>query len=226
MRLGLAFIVAVLAGGALLLQKADWGGEFGSPREAVTGSAAPNETQAEAPDLADSGNDSGTQLSRASARGSLDRQVAASWYQYTDERGSVHFVSSPSEVPPAYRDQMGQIEMSTPIQTVRAPAPRRRARASLRPDADQVWGGEAGAAAGEVIVYTTTWCGACKKAIAHLEDAGVAYVNKDIEADSAAEAEYLEKARGRRGVPLIDVGGQIMQGYSRQRLDQLLARLG
>ena len=116
--------------------------------------------------------------------------------------------------------------MSVPIQLTAVPSPRRtrRAPSSRGPqDPGQVWGGEAGPS-GPVIIYTTRWCGYCKKAMAHLDERGVDYVNKDIEDDSDAEAEYLEKSGGRRGVPLIDVGGQIMQGYSPGNLDRLLDR--
>jgi glutaredoxin len=143
------------------------------------------------------------------------------WYQYTDERGSVHFANSLGEVPPQWRERAGRVEMSTrdPVQVASVTQRTRRPR-PRRPESDeQVWGGQP---AGEVIIYTTPWCGYCRKAIAHLEDRGVDYVNKDIEADADAEEEYLEKSGGRRGVPLIDVGGQIMQGYSRAALDRML----
>ena len=76
----------------------------------------------------------------------------------------------------------------------------------------------------DVIIYSTSWCGACDRAKAHLDERGVAYVDKDIEDDAAAEEEFLEKSGGRRGVPLLDVYGQIMHGFSPARLDQMLQR--
>ncbi len=122
------------------------------------------------------------------------------------------------------RSRAGRIEMSSPIQTVSIPSRRSpRPRTPAGADAGQVWGGSRG---GEVILYGTTWCGACRKASAHLDERGVDYVSKDIEDDPEAHEEYLEKSGGRRGVPLIDVGGEIMPGYSSQRLDQLLEKMG
>ena len=154
---------------------------------------------------------------------SPERASEERWYQYVGARGSIRFAQSLGEVPPKLRARAMRMEMSVPIQKASAPAPRRaRARRAAPPDSDQVWGG----ASSEVIIYTARWCSACHRAIAHLDEAGVDYVNKDIEDDPDAEEEYLEKSGGRRGIPLIDVGGQIMQGYSRRGLDRLLANLG
>ena len=129
------------------------------------------------------------------------------------------------EIPAAQRGAASRMEMSPLRRTPTSGAATRR-RAAYRPAVvqDQVWGGDS--ASGDVIIYTTSWCGACKKAVAWLEDKGIDYEERDIEDDPEAEAEYLRKARGRRGVPLIDVGGQIMQGFSPSRLQQMLAKRG
>ena len=154
---------------------------------------------------------------------SPERASEERWYQYVDANGSIRFAQSLGEVPPKLRARALRMEMSVPIQKASVPAPRRaRARRAAPADAEQVWGGTSS----EVIIYTARWCGACHRAMAHLDEAGVDYVNKDIEDDPDAEEEYLEKSGGRRGIPLIDVGGQIMQGYSRRGLDRLLAKLG
>lgn len=84
------------------------------------------------------------------------------------------------------------------------------------------------AAAGQapVIVYKTSWCGVCKQLEAYLDKKGVAYVAKDIEKDRAAAAELQAKAKqagvATGSVPMIDVGGEILRGFDRKRLDQLL----
>jgi len=158
------------------------------------------------------------------ARAAVDA-TEESWYQYVDARGSIRFAQSLGEVPTELRTRAMRMEMSVPIQKASTPSPTRaraRAHRAAPPDPDQVWGGSGG----EVIIYTATWCSACHRAMAHLDEAGVDYVNKDIEDDPGAEEEYLDKSGGRRGIPLIDVGGQIMQGYSRRGLDRLLAKLG
>jgi glutaredoxin len=77
-----------------------------------------------------------------------------------------------------------------------------------------------------VIVYKTAWCGVCKKVEAYLERKGVRYVAKDIEKDREAAAELQAKA-AKAGiqtgsVPVIDVGGELLVGFNRARLEQLL----
>lgn len=77
-----------------------------------------------------------------------------------------------------------------------------------------------------VIVYKTAWCGVCKKLEAYLKRKGVDYEAKDIEKDRAAAAELQAKAQTqgvRTGsVPVIDVGGQLIVGFDRARLEKLL----
>lgn len=79
---------------------------------------------------------------------------------------------------------------------------------------------------GPVIVYKTSWCGVCKQVEAYLQRKGVEYIAKDIETDRAAAAELQAKAKQAGvptgSVPMIDVGGQLLRGFDRKRLDQLL----
>ena len=83
-------------------------------------------------------------------------------------------------------------------------------------------------AAGEVIVYKTAWCGVCKKVEAYLERKGVQYVAKDIEKDRDAAGELQAKA-AKAGVktgsvPVIDIGGELIVGFDRSRMEKMLAR--
>jgi glutaredoxin len=83
------------------------------------------------------------------------------------------------------------------------------------------------APAGGIIVYKTDWCGVCKKVESYLARKGVAYEAKDIEKDRTAAAELQAKAQKagvRTGsVPVIDVGGELIVGFDRARLEKLLA---
>lgn len=73
-----------------------------------------------------------------------------------------------------------------------------------------------------VTMYSTAWCGVCKKARGFLTQNGVAFVEKDIEKDKGAAAELAQKAReagvDASGVPVFDVGGRIMPGFDGPRL--------
>jgi glutaredoxin len=77
-----------------------------------------------------------------------------------------------------------------------------------------------------VIVYKTSWCGVCKQLESYLQKKGVEYIAKDIETDRAAAAELQAKAKQAGvptgSVPMIDVGGELLRGFDRKRLDQLL----
>jgi glutaredoxin len=78
----------------------------------------------------------------------------------------------------------------------------------------------------DIVVYTTSWCGVCKKLVAYLERKGVSYVEKDIEKDREAAAELLAKAKKAGvepgSVPVIDVRGELLVGFQRDRLEKLL----
>lgn len=76
------------------------------------------------------------------------------------------------------------------------------------------------AAASDVtaIIYGASWCGPCHQAEALLKSLGVKVTKKDIEENPAAGEEMQEKLRRvhRQGgsIPVIDIAGQIMVGFS------------
>lgn len=79
---------------------------------------------------------------------------------------------------------------------------------------------------GDVIVYKTSWCGVCKKVESYLKRKGVAFESKDIEKDPEAAAELRAKAKAAGvptgSVPIIDVKGELLRGFDRNRLEALL----
>jgi glutaredoxin len=88
--------------------------------------------------------------------------------------------------------------------------------------------GPAGAAAPglrpAVKMYATDWCGYCKQARQFFARSGIRYTELDIEKSAAAHAEY--KNLGGRGVPVILVGAQRMDGFGEARLSQMLKAAG
>jgi glutaredoxin len=140
------------------------------------------------------------------------------FYQWTDERGSVRFARSLEEVPPAWREKAGQVEVDAstfearPARTPpRAAKPARRANgaASERPRNTH-----------DVTVYTAPWCGWCRKTLAFLDQRGIDYVNKDIEADEEWAEELREKSGG--SIPFVEIDGAEIRGYNPSRMTQLL----
>lgn len=56
---------------------------------------------------------------------------------------------------------------------------------------------------GELTMYSTTWCGYCRRLKMQLDDAGIGYTDIDIEFDSAA-ATFVEGVnRGNQVVPTV-----------------------
>jgi glutaredoxin len=86
----------------------------------------------------------------------------------------------------------------------------------------------ASASSTRVIVYGTAWCGYCKKARQWLTDNRVVFEDRDVEKEPDAAREIAEKAANAhvrvQGVPIIDFDGEIIAGYSAERMRRLLAR--
>lgn len=76
-----------------------------------------------------------------------------------------------------------------------------------------------------VTVYSTSWCGFCKQAMAYFDSIGVKYDDIDVEKDRKAAEEMVEKS-GQMGVPVIEVGDAIIVGYDRPRIDSALMAAG
>jgi glutaredoxin len=71
---------------------------------------------------------------------------------------------------------------------------------------------------GKVVLYTTSWCGYCKRALAHVRSNSIPYVEKDIESNAANKAEYT-KLGGKGGVPFIVMGTQTLVGFSAEQFN-------
>lgn len=73
---------------------------------------------------------------------------------------------------------------------------------------------------GAVVIFSTSHCPWCSKAKEYFARKGVQYEERDIERSSAASDEFHKL--GGRGVPLIMVGSEKIDGFDQKRLDQLL----
>jgi glutaredoxin len=75
-----------------------------------------------------------------------------------------------------------------------------------------------------VKMYATDWCPYCKQAREYFARNGIPYVELDIEKSETAKAEH--KSIGGRGIPVILVGGERMNGFSEQRMALMLKAAG
>lgn len=76
-----------------------------------------------------------------------------------------------------------------------------------------------------VKVYSTTWCGFCKQAKSYFDSIGVKYTDVDVEADPQ-EAEAMVLKSHQMGVPVIEIGKDIIVGYDRPKIDAALKTAG
>lgn len=72
-----------------------------------------------------------------------------------------------------------------------------------------------------VTIYTTPTCTYCHAAKEYFKKNNVAYTEKDVAQDQAAQQEMIQKS-GQLGVPVIDVGGTIVTGFDQPKLKKLL----
>jgi len=73
----------------------------------------------------------------------------------------------------------------------------------------------------KVIVYSTPTCPYCTMAKDYLSDNKVEYEEKDVSVDEKAREEMTEKS-GQMGVPVIDVEGEMVMGFDKEKLAKLL----
>jgi glutaredoxin len=132
--------------------------------------------------------------------------AVADVYKWTDAQGRVHYSDS---APPDTKAQQVRLK----INSIQGPA------------VVSTWGsGSAAKAKDKVRIYTAVWCGYCKKAKAHLAAKRVPYDEVDVEASEGSRTEFARI--GGRGVPVILVGSQRMDGFSPDKLDAMLAAAG
>lgn len=73
----------------------------------------------------------------------------------------------------------------------------------------------------QVIMYSTQWCGYCKKARRYFKKHSIPFTEYDIDKNPRAKARY--KKMGARGVPVILVGDKRMNGFSEKGFQRLYA---
>lgn len=72
-----------------------------------------------------------------------------------------------------------------------------------------------------VTIYTTQTCPYCQMAKEFMKKNNVAYEEKDVSTDQVALEAMVEKS-GQMGVPVIDVNGNVIVGYSEKALREVL----
>ncbi len=78
----------------------------------------------------------------------------------------------------------------------------------------------------DVVLYSTSWCGYCKKAREWLTRKGVTFTERDVETDEDAMRELAQKTMAAgvqaSGVPVLDVRGKLIVGFDAQAIEDAL----
>jgi glutaredoxin len=142
--------------------------------------------------------------------------VSAEMFKYIDDQGALHFVESLNEVPKKHRrkatvaGEEGNVSYTEPTPPNQATNSERKSPEERTPFT------------GTVKIYMTSWCPACKAALAYVRNNGIAYIAYDIEKDQDANRRFEEF--GGRGVPLIVAGNKTMRGFNQRTLERWLGR--
>lgn len=126
----------------------------------------------------------------------LSSPVLAQIYKWVDKNGVQHFSSQPP--PKGAKSETVNIKYQ---------------RNQTTPDENSKTGAK------NVVMYSTEWCGVCKKAKRYFRKNNIKFVEHDIEKSFQAKLRF--KKLGGSGVPLIQVGTKTMKGFDANRFKKL-----
>ena len=72
-----------------------------------------------------------------------------------------------------------------------------------------------------VVMYSTAWCGVCKRARKYFKEERIAFEEHDVDKSPTARAEYLQ-LNPRRSVPTIKIADEVIVGFSAAAVEQAL----
>jgi len=72
-----------------------------------------------------------------------------------------------------------------------------------------------------VKIYSTDVCPYCVALKEFLKEKGIVFVEVNVSNDAAAQQEMIAKS-GQMGVPVVDIDGEIVVGFDRERIAQIL----
>jgi glutaredoxin len=129
--------------------------------------------------------------------------IQAQIYSWVDEKGIKHYSDTPPENRSGIKD-LKTVDLSSDAESTESqPAE----KPSLLPSSSA----SPVKALPSVVMYTTSWCGYCKKAKAWMIKNKVPFKEYDIETSAQNKANY--KKAGGSGVPLIFIGQNRLSGW-------------
>lgn len=129
----------------------------------------------------------------------------AQLYRWTDDKGVIHYSDKAPDKGTAKAVELRINSYSGPATVTTTGAPAAAAAQSAK---------------APVKMLATAWCGYCAKARAYMNSRGIPFEELDVEKSAQGKQEY--RALKGRGVPIILVGDQRMNGYDQARLEGML----
>lgn len=77
-----------------------------------------------------------------------------------------------------------------------------------------------------IAVYGAGWCGDTQATLSHLKELGVPFEYHDIDAEEGAAEWVLSHNSGKRKLPTVQVGSQILTIPEHEELDEALKAQG
>ncbi len=151
----------------------------------------------------------------------LSAITTAGIYKWVNEKGETHY----SDTPPKDSESKGKVKV---IPTYKLKSqPRTNSSDKNRNPGSSSYGQTLNPEksqerqVADVELYTTSWCGYCKKARNFFQSRGIPFTEYDIEKDESA-ARRKKRLDSRRGVPFAVINGQQIHGYSEAAYERAL----
>ena len=74
----------------------------------------------------------------------------------------------------------------------------------------------------DVKIYSTPTCHFCHMAKDYFQENNIQYTEFNVAEDTEKRAEMMEKT-GQMGVPVIEIGGEVVIGFNEAKIKELLA---
>jgi glutaredoxin-like YruB-family protein len=72
-----------------------------------------------------------------------------------------------------------------------------------------------------VIIFSTPTCSFCNMAKKYFREKGIKFKDVDVSRDPVAARDMVRRS-GQQGVPVIDIGGKIVVGFDRVKINKYL----
>ncbi|MFP5353416.1 MAG: glutaredoxin family protein [Actinomycetota bacterium] len=75
-----------------------------------------------------------------------------------------------------------------------------------------------------VTMFSTTWCGYCRRLKRQMEQAGIAYREVDLDDDPSHDDRIIAKTGGFRTVPTLEIGEELLVNPSLREVEEALSK--